>query len=181
MIPPRGAAKLSLLLAVTLAGGVPSACAPSPPPPAVPVVEIAPGEPRLPSATAAPPGGSAKTAPAPPLAWERDEAAARARARREGRPLIVYLRADWSAGSLWMDREVWSDARVLAEARAFVAVWLDLTSAEGDAELYAQRYAATAIPAVALFDREGRAAGTLLGARGPEAVVPALRAMIDAE
>jgi predicted hotdog family 3-hydroxylacyl-ACP dehydratase len=65
---------------------------------------------------------------------------------------------------------------MLAEARAFVAVWLDLTSAEGDAELYAQQYAVSAIPAVALFDREGRTAGTLLGARGPEAVVPALRA-----
>jgi thiol:disulfide interchange protein len=113
------------------------------------------------------------------MAWERDEGVARARARREGRPLLVYLRADWSAASLWMEREIWSDPRVLAEGGAFVALWLDVTSAEGDAELYAQRYGASALPAVALFDREGRPAGLVLGERGVDALLAALRAASD--
>jgi hypothetical protein len=68
---------------------------------------------------------------------------------------------------------------VLAEGGAFIALWLDLTSAEGDAELYAQRYGASALPAVALFDREGRPAGLLLGGQGPEALLPALRTASD--
>jgi hypothetical protein len=177
--PRRPAAPPPLILAAALAVVAPSGCAPQAPPPAAPVVAIASGDPPPPAAAPPLPGAPAKAAPAPPLAWERDEPAARARARREGRPLIVYLRADWSAGSLSMDREVWSDARVLAEARAFVPLWLDLTRAEGDAELYAQRYGATAIPALALFDPEGRAAARLLGAQGAPAVVAALRAVID--
>lgn len=113
------------------------------------------------------------------VAWERAEPDARARARREGRPLLVYLRADWSAGSLWMERELWSDPRVVAAARAFVALELDVTRAEGDAELVAQRYGANKLPTIALFDREGRSVASLSGEQRPEALLTALSAAAE--
>jgi thiol:disulfide interchange protein len=139
--------------------------APAPAPPAGPPAAPARGAPEK---RASPATGS--------VVWERAEFDARARARREGRPLLVYLRADWSAGSLWMEREVWSDARVASAARAFVALALDVTSAEGDAELYAQRYGANKLPTVALFDREGRRVASLSGEQPVEALLAALSA-----
>jgi thiol:disulfide interchange protein len=75
-----------------------------------------------------------------------------------------------------MEREVLSDPSVLAEARGFIALRLDLTAAEGDAELYAERYGASALPAVALFDREGRRVALLLGPKPAAELAAAMRA-----
>ncbi|MCC6552947.1 MAG: thioredoxin family protein [Polyangiaceae bacterium] len=154
-----------------------AACGPTRSEPTVPVVTIPSSAPAgtAPSPIAGPAPPSKPSPPARAMEWARDEPEARARARRDGRPLLVYLRADWSAASLAMDRDVWSDPRAIAEARPFVAVLVDLTSAEGDAELYAQRYGVSAVPAIALFDRDGRPAGLLAGARGVDEVAAALR------
>jgi thiol:disulfide interchange protein len=98
-----------------------------------------------------------------PVRWELSEPEARARARREKLPMLVYLRADWAVASAQMEREVWTDARVIRASRAFVALKIDVTRAEGDAELYAERYGAPAVPAVLLFDANGRRVGLVSG------------------
>ena len=104
------------------------------------------------------------------IAWEASERDARERARRSGLPLIVYARAEWSAGSLEMERRAWVDPRVVAAARGFVALRLDLSDAEGDAELYAQRYGLTALPMTLLFDARGRKAAVRAGWVEPAAL-----------
>jgi thiol:disulfide interchange protein len=98
-----------------------------------------------------------------PVRWEIAEPDARARARREELPMLVYLRADWAVASAQMEREVWTDERVIRASRAFVALKIDLTRAEGDAELYAERYSAPAVPAVLFFDADGRRVGIIAG------------------
>jgi thiol:disulfide interchange protein DsbD len=109
-------------------------------------------------------------APAGAIAWETSEREARERARRGGLPLLVFARASWSAGSLEMERKAWVDPRVVAAARRFVALRLDLTDAEGDAELHAQRYDLTAVPMTVLFDARGRKVAARAGWIEPAAL-----------
>lgn len=91
------------------------------------------------------------------IVWETDERAARARAQREGALLMVHLAAAWSAGSLAMEREVWSDPRIAFYPGPLVALRIDLTDAGPNAELWADRYGARAVPTTLLLDLRGRA------------------------
>jgi thiol:disulfide interchange protein len=89
--------------------------------------------------------------------------------------MLIYLRADWAVASLEMDREVWSDARVLREGQRFVPLTIDLTRAEGDAEVYAERYGVPAVPAVLVLDAHGRRVALLSGPTGAEEVLSAMQ------
>jgi len=108
------------------------------------------------------------------LVWETSVSEAQARARRQRRPMLVYLRADWSAAALELDRGVWSDPRVLRAARGFVALKLDLSAAEGDAELYAQHFGVRAVPTTVVLDAAGKQVGMLAGAFEAEDLLPVL-------
>ena len=112
---------------------------------------------------------------APPIAWVTSEPDARDWARRLGLPLLVWARAEWAVAALEMERKVWTDPRVREAARPFVALRLDLTETEGDAQRYAERYDLTGVPSTILFDARGRRVATLIGSRSPEAVVEALQ------
>jgi thiol:disulfide interchange protein len=109
-----------------------------------------------------------------PLAWEHDEPEARERARRQHLPLLVYLRAEWSVASLELERGIWSDPAVRRAARRFVAVKIDVSDAEADAEFWARRYGARGVPTTVLVDGEGRTAATLHGAFTAEELLRAL-------
>jgi thiol:disulfide interchange protein DsbD len=121
----------------------------------------------------------APSTPAPrraagPIAWETSEPAARDRARRARLPLLVWLEATWAAPALEMERKTWTDPRVQDAARPFVALRLDLSAAEGDAERYAERYKVDGVPSTILFDAQGRRVATLYGYQDPETIVAAL-------
>jgi thiol:disulfide interchange protein len=106
------------------------------------------------------------TTPSPPprrWSWETDEPRARARAAREGVPLLVHLSAAWSAASLMMDREVWSDPRILSQRTPIVPLRIDLTAETPDNELWASRYGLRAMPSTIVFDAEGREAARMEG------------------
>lgn len=106
--------------------------------------------------------------------WELSEPDARARARRERLPMLVYFRADWAVASVQMDREVWTDARVIRASNAFVALKIDVTRAEGDAELYAERYGAPVVPSIVFLDADGRRVGVVSGSTGAGEVLEAM-------
>jgi thiol:disulfide interchange protein len=110
--------------------------------------------------------------------WETDAQDARARARRDRLPLVVYVRADWSAGALEMDRSVWSDPRILFHPLAVVPLRIDVTEGP-DAELWADALRVQALPTTIFFDAEGREATRLAGARSIEDVLSALRQLGD--
>lgn len=155
--------------AILIAAG----CAPPAAPPAT--VEIA--------APASAPVVVAATMPQPPrpaapaagsIAWRTNEREAREEARRREAPLLVWARADWAAAALSMERSVWTDPRVIRAAAGFVALRLDLTEAEGDAELFAQRYGVDVMPATIVMDAGGRKIAVIRGFADAEALAGAL-------
>lgn len=99
-----------------------------------------------------------EVAPAPdgdpvvPIVWSSSEPEARARAVAEERALCVFVFAEWSAAAQTVDRTVFVDRDVQRAASAFVMLRLDVSAAEGDAQLYAERYGVRQLPAIVLFD-----------------------------
>jgi thiol:disulfide interchange protein len=149
-------------VAALLAAVLASSCAPEQRAATVVIDPVAaPDLPASASVSAAP--RAPRRAPDGAIAWETSEPDARARARSRRLPFLVYACAEWSVPCLELDRTVWRAPGVVAAARRFVALRLDLTSAEGDAELFAQRYELTAVPTILLFDAEGRRAASLRG------------------
>jgi thiol:disulfide interchange protein len=112
---------------------------------------------------------------AAPIVWMTSESDARDRARRQSLPLLVYVRASWAAPCLEMERTAWRDPRVVAAARRFVPFQLDVSEAEGNAELYAQRYGVTTIPEILVVDASGRTVARTSGAASAEGLVALLR------
>ena len=168
------------LLAAGIGCGALSACSGSAT--SIPVLTLpnAPNAPSAPTADSAPTLASVASvssrASKPPTAivWMTSERDARDRARLQNLPLLVYVRADWAAPCRALERGAWLDARVLAEARGFVPLRIDVTAAEDDAELYAQRYGVRTIPEVIVVDPAGRTLARSAGAPSVEDLVSLL-------
>ena len=62
-----------------------------------------------------------------PLKWETSEAAARARATSEHKPLLVDFGASWCGACKELDEKTFPDPRVRAEGARFVALHVDAT------------------------------------------------------
>lgn len=99
---------------------------------------------------------------------------ARMRAKKEQLPLVVYVRADWSAGALEMDRNVWSDPRILMGPHAVVSLRIDVTN-EADGELLAEEFRVQAVPTTIFFDADGHELARFDGVRSLAEVLDALR------
>jgi thiol:disulfide interchange protein len=154
---------LSLLVVLSLSV-VPAACgqaAPRAPGSALPIVDVAGEAAAVVTSSEAPPAESA----AEPLAigWIADADAAQARARREGRPLVVFVHADWSAASIALERRAFSDARVRRAMQGMVALRLDLTELGERSEDSAARFDVVSPPSVIAVDRSGARVGRLDG------------------
>ncbi len=108
------------------------------------------------------------------IAWETSEPAARERSLRAGLPMIVWVRAEWAVPALAMERGAWRDPRVVAAARAFVALRVDVTEADAEAEAAAKRYGVTTMPMTVLIDAKGRRAVALEGGADAETLAAAL-------
>jgi thiol:disulfide interchange protein len=179
---PHAKTLLSHALAAPLFAASALSCVGDAPPSQVPIVALtalekgaAPGVALTPPTVSASVGDGGSRGGRGALSWETSEPDARARARREGLPMLIYLRADWAVASIQMDRDVWSDARVIREGQRFVPLTIDLTSAEGDAEIYAERYGVPAVPAVLVLDAHGRRVALLSGPTGASEVLEAMR------
>jgi thiol:disulfide interchange protein len=151
--------------------------APKPPVPGTALTILLPSGPSVPSiAPAAVESAPARATRVPaPIAWETSEPVARERALRAGRPLLVWVRADWAVGALEMERTTWSDPRVVEAARPFVALRLDVSAAEGDAERYAERYQVTGLPTTVLVDIHGARIAGLVGYQDADRLATALQ------
>ncbi len=97
---------------------------------------------------------------------------------RDKLPMLVYVRADWSAASLEMDRVVWSDPRILFQSHPVVPLRADVTDGP-DAELMAAEFHVNAVPSVILLDENARELVRLEGPRSVEEVLTAMRAVED--
>lgn len=110
------------------------------------------------------------------LVWQQDEAAARERARKEHRPMIVDIRAEWCLACKEMQRQTWPDPQVREEGRRFVAVAVDATN-EDDPAVAAlmKKYGVLGLPMVLLLDGSGKEQARFNELVKPERMVDALR------
>ncbi|HZZ85808.1 MAG TPA: cytochrome c biogenesis protein CcdA [Anaeromyxobacteraceae bacterium] len=116
-----------------------------------------------------------------PFAWEHDEPSALARARAEGRPVIVDFWADWCTACKELDHLAWADPQVQREAARFVRVKVDGTGDDAAFEAAFRKYAVVGMPTVVLIDPAGREVpDRITAAIPPEAMVAKLRAVDQA-
>jgi thiol:disulfide interchange protein len=75
-----------------------------------------------------------------------------------------------------MERETFADPRIAMPAHPFVALRIDLSDDQPDAELVASRYALRAVPTTLVLSSGGQEAARLEGAASVEDVLAALGA-----
>jgi thiol:disulfide interchange protein DsbD len=100
------------------------------------------------------------TKPTATLAWEQtDVEAARQRALRENRPLLVDFTAAWCAACKELDKVTFAAPEVGAEMGRFVAVKVDATN-DDDPKVGAtlERFRVVGLPTVLVFDSQGKEA-----------------------
>jgi thiol:disulfide interchange protein DsbD len=90
------------------------------------------------------------------FAWHHDEKHALARARAEGRPVILDFWADWCVACKELDRIAWSDPRVREEAGKFVALKVDGTDDTPEFQALTAKYGVVGLPTVLFIDAQGR-------------------------
>ena len=158
--------------------GLGSACGAAPAD-AVPVVAVAGGSdsPRIvePSGTTT---IETKDAPTPTkITWLTSEDEARAKSKSRELPLVVFLCADWAVPAVKMDRETWTDPRIVQRSRGFVALRLDVTEADGNAQAEADHFDLRTMPSTIFLDDHGDEIVRLEGFASADAVVTALDAL----
>jgi thiol:disulfide interchange protein DsbD len=90
------------------------------------------------------------------LVWLSDEREALARAKAEGRPVILDFWADWCVACKELDRTAWADPRVREEAARFVAVKVDGTEDTPEFQALTAKYQVVGMPTVLFIDSRGR-------------------------
>jgi thiol:disulfide interchange protein DsbD len=91
-----------------------------------------------------------------PLPWLHDEPAALARARAEGRPVVVDFWADWCVACKELDRTAWADPAVREELDRFVLVKIDATEETPEVVAAWEKYGILGMPTVLFIDSKGR-------------------------
>jgi len=91
------------------------------------------------------------------LEWiHQDEAGAIARARAEGKPVLIDFWADWCSACRELDRVAWADPRVKQAARRFVALKMDGTQDSDAFQRVFDKYGVVGMPTVIFIDSRGR-------------------------
>jgi thiol:disulfide interchange protein len=91
-----------------------------------------------------------------PLVWEEGAAAARARAAREGKPLMVDFSAEWCAACHELEAEVFNDPEVAERlGREFVLLKVDFDDPSDEAVGLVVEYEVSGLPRVAFSSPGG--------------------------
>lgn len=96
---------------------------------------------------------------APKLSWSTTLEEGMERARREGKPLMVYFGTEWCLNCQSYTKYLFSDADFVKSAEGFVPVMIDV---DRDEQL-ADRYAVKGIPDVLFMDAEGEVLHRVVG------------------
>ena len=105
------------------------------------------------------------------IRWTESIPTAMKQHKDTGRPLIIYITADYCGYCRKMERDTWSDPNVVRRIQdGFVALKVD---AEKHEELLT-RLEVKGLPATLLFDSEGQLIQTLSGYSRPSAVIELL-------
>lgn len=110
----------------------------------------------------------------PEIQWMTDEAAAVAKARAEGKPLLVDFASEWCEPCKELDQHTFKHAAVRAEASRFVALRVEVTG-EDEKEDIVKKYGVVGYPTVILLDADGHEAVRFNDKMEADALVSALR------
>jgi thiol:disulfide interchange protein DsbD len=115
--------------------------------------------------------------PAETLAWQRgDVEAARARALRENRPLVVDFTAAWCVACQELEKLTFAEKSVGTEMGRFVAVKVDATHNDDPAVVATmERFRVRGLPTVLVFDSHGKELLRFTEFVPPERFLPAIR------
>jgi thioredoxin:protein disulfide reductase len=119
-------------------------------------------------------GGVSAVEKAELIPWETELSPALARARAEGRPVIIDTWATWCANCKVLDKRTFGDLRVAAEAQRFVPVRLQLETADSPVTTdFKSRFGLKqySLPTVLLLDPEGNVRKMIQGVIGPEDMI----------
>ena len=115
-------------------------------------------------------GLAASTASAVPPPWGRDARTAFDAARRDGKPLLVDLFADWCGWCKVMEARVFPTPEFARLARDFVLLRVDVEDGGEGGEL-AARYGAESLPTLLVLEPSGALVGAVQGfAEAPQLV-----------
>ena len=116
--------------------------------------------------------------PADVVTWEHQLEAARGRAQRENRPMLVDFGAAWCAACKELDKVTFSSPMVAPEMARFVNVKVDATNQDDPAvEAALASFKVRGLPTVVLFDSHGKEAARYNDFIPPERFLPAIKAI----
>jgi len=116
--------------------------------------------------------------PAEVVTWEHQLEAARSRAKRENRPMLVDFGASWCVACKELDKVTFSSPLVAPEMARFVNVRVDATDADDPkVEAALASFNVRGLPTVVLFDSHGKEAARYNDFVPPEQFLPAIRAI----
>lgn len=115
------------------------------------------------------------------IVWQSSEARARALAKSRRLALVVFLFADWATPALQMDRVTWADPRLVERASSFIALRLDVSGADAQAQADADRFELRTMPSTLIFDPDGAEVGRLEGFATADDVVGVLATIAPAD
>jgi thiol:disulfide interchange protein DsbD len=112
------------------------------------------------------------------VSWEHQLEAARGRAQRESRPLLVDFGAAWCVACKELDKVTFSAPDVASEMAHFVNVKVDATN-DDDPKIEATlaSYKVRGLPTVVIFDSHGKEAARFNDFVPPERFLPAIKAI----
>jgi thioredoxin:protein disulfide reductase len=116
--------------------------------------------------------------PSEVVTWEHQLEAARSRALRESRPMLVDFGAAWCAACKELDKVTFSSPLVAPEMARFVNVKVDATNTDDPkVEAALASFKVVGLPTVVLFDSHGQEAARYNDFIPPERFLPAMRAI----
>ena len=112
------------------------------------------------------------------VTWEHQLEAARGRALRENRPMLVDFGAAWCGACKELDKVTFSSPLVAPEMARFVNVKVDATNTDDPkVEAALASFKVVGLPTVVLFDSHGKEAARYNDFIPPERFLPAIRAI----